>query len=295
MLIELYGLDILDHCYALEDGLRPAISSRGYKYGETLNMRLSSWVPDWRVPPLRQPLISQDYKAAGITKGTKLEHQLVDTDPKPELGRSFKTMGLQVHGFVFDSVKSVSRLPGMGDRDFALVSWLDSMPELGTTYLTGESKRDAIFRTIFANVDSVVKDIFLNGEVSDLIPPEHQIPDVAINSRYHVRVEAKSGQPAMSGLDFASYRHDFFKLMGKTTQGRTLCLSSKNYIGLVPQETREDDLICILYGSDLPIILRSVGTDFIVVGGAYVHGIMNGEATQPDIKKECTDREFVLI
>jgi hypothetical protein len=50
-------------------------------------------------------------------------------------------------------------------------------------------------------------------------------------------------------------------------------------IGPVPINTRKGDVVALFTGGRVPIILRpETGKHYTVVGDAYVHGIMNGEA-----------------
>jgi hypothetical protein len=49
--------------------------------------------------------------------------------------------------------------------------------------------------------------------------------------------------------------------------------------GLGPPGTKQGDFVCILFGCTVPVILREVNTgDMVVVGEAYIHGKMEGEA-----------------
>jgi hypothetical protein len=49
-------------------------------------------------------------------------------------------------------------------------------------------------------------------------------------------------------------------------------------MGIGPAHIKLEDQICLLMGCDIPIILRSEGDHFLLVGEAYVHGFMQGEA-----------------
>ncbi len=60
-------------------------------------------------------------------------------------------------------------------------------------------------------------------------------------------------------------------------------LKNIELFGLCPGGTKKGDLICILYGCSVPVILRqrppnSPGGWFELIGEAYVHGKMDGEA-----------------
>jgi hypothetical protein len=58
---------------------------------------------------------------------------------------------------------------------------------------------------------------------------------------------------------------------------------------------QEGDLVCILYGSKTPQILRQVNTDdddhYILVGACNVDGLMYGEGLEMSL----TAREFILV
>lgn len=57
---------------------------------------------------------------------------------------------------------------------------------------------------------------------------------------------------------------------------RIFMTSKKGYMGLVPRETEEGDLICIVKGGWVPLILRKKDDYFLMIGEAYVHGAMYG-------------------
>ncbi|KAI1212937.1 heterokaryon incompatibility protein-domain-containing protein [Annulohypoxylon truncatum] len=49
--------------------------------------------------------------------------------------------------------------------------------------------------------------------------------------------------------------------------------------GLCPPETQVEDIICVLYGCTVPVVLREMSDGYMkLVGEAYVHGKMDGEA-----------------
>ena len=52
-------------------------------------------------------------------------------------------------------------------------------------------------------------------------------------------------------------------------------------MGLAPRKAVAGDAICILLGGALPLVLRKFRLDtdeFYLVGGSYIHGIMDSEA-----------------
>ena len=57
---------------------------------------------------------------------------------------------------------------------------------------------------------------------------------------------------------------------------------------IVPGQTTVGDLVVILGGSQMPWVLRPVqrnsGTAYRIIGPAYVHGLMDGEAMSPSTR-----------
>jgi hypothetical protein len=67
----------------------------------------------------------------------------------------------------------------------------------------------------------------------------------------------------------------------KMLKGRRYMVSSDGFMALGPDEAQIGDWIFIIPGSEVPLLLRSLGdAGFILVGEIYVHGIMDGEIWQ---------------
>ncbi|KAF7919100.1 uncharacterized protein EAE98_009420 [Botrytis deweyae] len=63
-----------------------------------------------------------------------------------------------------------------------------------------------------------------------------------------------------------------------TLRNQRFLVTASGYIGYVPNETKRGDTICILYGMDVPVVLRkNQDKTFEVIGPCYVHGVMEGE------------------
>ena len=76
-----------------------------------------------------------------------------------------------------------------------------------------------------------------------------------------------------SDHDAIMYRHAM-----TLQRDRRPFLSNGGHVGLAPARTEPGDCICIIFGSPVPYILRaSTEGKFVLIGEAYVHGIMDGE------------------
>jgi hypothetical protein len=60
--------------------------------------------------------------------------------------------------------------------------------------------------------------------------------------------------------------------------GRKLFSTRQGMLGLGPTILREGDLCCILFGAPVPFVLRPFGEQYKLVGEAYIHSVMKGEA-----------------
>lgn len=70
-------------------------------------------------------------------------------------------------------------------------------------------------------------------------------------------------------------------------------ITDNGYVGISPPYIQEGDCVCIFPGGRIPYILRpQLESDtFRLVGGAYVHGVMNGEYLQTEREV----RSFLLV
>jgi len=59
---------------------------------------------------------------------------------------------------------------------------------------------------------------------------------------------------------------------------RRFFLTKQGYMGLSFPETRVGDLVCIFPGLEVPFLVRPDGEYYLLVGEAYVQGLMDGEA-----------------
>jgi hypothetical protein len=81
--------------------------------------------------------------------------------------------------------------------------------------------------------------------------------------------------------------------LSRIASGRRICATNSGMLALGPAKTKKDDLICMLYGSKVPLVLRrGRHDDYTLVGQAYVEGFMAGEVF---LKPNVEHRSFVLV
>jgi len=72
--------------------------------------------------------------------------------------------------------------------------------------------------------------------------------------------------------------HSFFKNPLAFCNNRKVFRTPSGYIGSGPHILESGDLVCILFGADMPFILRREEEHHVLIGAAFVFGLMNGEA-----------------
>jgi hypothetical protein len=81
------------------------------------------------------------------------------------------------------------------------------------------------------------------------------------------------------------YKKDFVLLLANTMSQRQFAVTEEGRLALVLPETEPGDIICVFLGAKTPHVLRRVDNStaaesYRLVGEAYVHGFMDGEAVR---------------
>ena len=211
---------------------------------------LPTWVPDWTsnwvalaFSHRRETTLEQVYNACFAIPAA--------------IGIDRTTRTLRLRGIKFDEVISV----GLTRNDDARITpdvdvftnWLSLTSRLGNDYISGGTVSEALQHTLCA--------------------------DIKESSQWRGQDE-RGGRVPLPG-DSNGIPQDFLRRslnLHRRTVRRCLVTTRKEYLALAPQETERGDLLCVLYGGQLPLVLRQSGSCFELIGEAYVHGIMDGEA-----------------
>lgn len=81
----------------------------------------------------------------------------------------------------------------------------------------------------------------------------------------------------------------FNDLVHVSCSGTRIMRTKRGFIGTVPRGTKKGDVVCVLYGGQTPFILRPSESRpgmYRLIGDAYVHGLMQGEALGMKLKEE---------
>lgn len=218
----------------------------------------------------RQTLVAGDspiYKTSGNTR--------------PSLRQSTDEDALILRGILFDKVKVCSGKSGHlfhGVNRGPIYDCLSLVKSSKVSRYKSENDRSRAFlRTLVAD--------FVHGKratESDV----RALDDWVMLKQDHPGVEELSDRVKLTA--------NLVEAVSAARNGRQFFMSEKGYMGLAPITTKAGDAVCILFGGQVPFILRE-RDDFghSMIGDCYVHGIMNGEAIGNTRNKRNTV-EFIL-
>ncbi|XMA16429.1 hypothetical protein WAI453_009220 [Rhynchosporium graminicola] len=234
---------------------------------------LPSWVPDWsrevyRRAPLQQralvrstetslTVLEPSFSASGITEHTEPEVRDV-------IGRN---MPLLLSGTLFGDVRMVGRSWEAGNVD----TWLS---DLSVLY---QDIPDADKPTTRRNLV-----VWQTAIADQEIRQGTKKPRLSERNLLHLEQTLMGEDPCL--MDAAKLVHlglgDYCLQLCDVARGRRPICVSGSFLGIGPDETEPGDLAFVLHGSDVPYILRRNKDDneLRLVGEAYIHGIMDGEA-----------------
>jgi hypothetical protein len=78
----------------------------------------------------------------------------------------------------------------------------------------------------------------------------------------------------------------FVRAMRVTTSGRALFVTRSGYMGLAPRWAKKGDFVCVLPGCGVPLLIRKMESDYVILGDTYVYGMMHGEVVEKSKRGE---------
>jgi hypothetical protein len=188
----------------------------------------------------------------------------------------------EMSAFLAESGATSGSLPGVGSIFF---SFERVKEQLGITYTSAQSILDQdteesgpIFPPEFVEFEKRLSECEDKAEEETVIETFHE----EVNARLSA-IKAKSDDVE-------------FQISAKAGHGSSLFVTEKGYLGMASVTLEVGDEAWALAGGHVPLILRPTGTsgdEFQLVGEAYIHGVMQGEAVS-DVQ-EGDLREVVLV
>jgi hypothetical protein len=262
---------------------------------------LPSWVPDWRNIENAHPFVRYSDRTKYCASGGMAA----------EAWHSHQESILHVKGKQIDSIAQLGSMPSFTKTVAVFeitpskieelrrsAEWLKECQELASDGNEGgltAQRREELWRTLTCNL------------TGDGFPAPKRYAEYF--SRYmefvasapelfnDYLVDSQTSDHGMRGLNEVipgGYEnHSIIEgSIDRWSSKRRFCTTTNGALACVPKASREGDIICVLFGGEVPYVLRPTGGVFYwVIGECYVHGIMHGESLSHDISA----KEFKLI
>ncbi|EPE30004.1 hypothetical protein GLAREA_01164 [Glarea lozoyensis ATCC 20868] len=294
-----YGLDVADIFLQVATSILKGsyfldLLSVPQNLGSKIN--LPSWVPDWSHGPssflLLRLMHPKDFyfhfKSSGATNSKG----------------NFKIHGhvLEVQGWPFDTVEEIGpeilQSPGRLEEGFVglfariflnFYTYLDTFHEWHRishcghhpTYPNGENRLDVFLQALFQ--DDAEEEISIASLRYHFWLLKVTRGWFSCLQQTHLQYYPKLYIPLLLvgtvvyWVFSLLYHRRIFEPSSGYFQGNVFCRTEKSYIGAVPPATTVGDSIMLITGSRVPLVFRRVGSNWRLVGLAYVPGLMVGE------------------
>jgi Heterokaryon incompatibility protein (HET) len=283
--------------------------------------KIPSWVPDWK------PFVPFGGTTSTLPSSKYSATQGLHSVPQ------FSNGGMMLHvwGAVLDRVVMIfamDQLPGgkkwpwLLDEVWEIARLLD-----GGEYPSGTTRLEALFRTTTCDIsplrqrwadDLVTAHAYLAMFCMEMAEEKLEMRSQPGRKSYSLEaIRQEKDMPITTGFGsiFSSTNigfprfpenYDFDQglkiyselslIWGEIDYTRKRCYFStaETYLGLGPAEMKEGDLVCVLFGSNLPFVLREDNGEYILIGEAYIHGFMDGEAMAQIEAGTLTAQEFAI-
>ena len=254
------------------------------------NTPLPSWVPDWRNIGNAHPFVRYSDRTKFRASGGM----------KAEAWHSHDQSVLHVRGKWIDWVTVLGSEPTFTksgavfeintDKITELsrsATWLQECEELASNRdgILTSGRQEQLWRTLTC------------GLTGDGFPaPQHYAEYFQKYMKFmagsqerftNYLAEAENSPNGIRGLTEAMHGFETHKYIeasiDRWSSKRRFCITNSGALACVPKATHNGDIICVLFGGEVPYVLRPTGTGrYSVVGECYLHGIMNGESLSYD-------------
>lgn len=288
-----------------------AVNSTSLNYSSVSPNKLPSWVPDWRVC---QTYILSEPTSPHHASGTLPASVRVDNPSK----------ALFIKGILVDAVVACSQ--PLGPREFHIDNleglasietiWREvcsqSDFDLAARYLPlcgygsigeGESgnsrcqkeieEGSAVFAYLQTLSNACVAVAWQGGQPYDSVPTRKWL---AHGAKYLTcAVQAGGVSKKLQDLAEGGDKARWARAANNATRNRAFARTHDGYYVLGPKIMEPGDVVCVLYGGNLPFYLRPWGSKYLLVGECYVHGIMNGEMIEAAERKGIQEEVFQIV
>lgn len=251
---------------------------------------MPSWVPDWREEvkkPYGQMPWDTPYKASGSEETLE---GLVQLDSSSHL---------KLRGYIVDSIESLKarcnhgKWLGLQNRREAVIYLNDIMTlcqisnekleRTGVDIYSNPNLRERAYQRV------PVADLYSTGFVRQASVEECHRGHAEVITDF---TQWLNNDPNAAGLPITNTLRSYYNMMAEQVERRPF-VTTKGFVGLAPWVSQEGDLIVVFPGAKFPYVIRRYNHGVcVLVGEAFVHGIMHGEYFEDSEQHEM--EKFVL-
>ncbi len=229
------------------------------------DLEIPSWVVDWSY--------NSHSLACNYSRGSRYPpHVSLPDKPDTEIMLTDDPSIISLIGAVFDSVVGIT--PGI--RPLGITSTSDIVDDF--------VEFDEAAQELLIQVQTLPKIYnagLLNAYASTLIAGDERFVDPVAayeEAKAYVRQPGKGKCGDTSNIDVSLGLDQYFNCRTPCLEMRRFCTTQKGYVGLVSIRAEEGDKICFFVGCETPFVVRRRGNVHVLIGDAYVHELMQGQA-----------------
>jgi hypothetical protein len=224
------------------------------------NLKLPSFVPDWT---------ARYGNARGVTESIWLlrlsQLSMYNACGGLEAMADATPGRLNIHGAIVDTIETVTLYEtgteAMFDETYELAGLFTRARDLNSD---GTTQEEAYWLTLCGGIQP-------NQHTKSFSRTKH-ILNVSAAEKWLVWRSAYDEPPPNSDLA------EMDALFEAVSSGRSFTITTARRMGFVPVNAVVGDVVAILSGGSVPMVLRPNDQGYTIVGDAYIHGIMDGEA-----------------
>lgn len=270
---------------------------------------MPSWVVDWTMT--RPFYVLQYSNVDNSPTAFKASTQI-----RPHVHHDRDKFSLEMKGVLFDEIDEVGETirsfdffshhddpADLRDINRMWVSWFRRAEDIAQRrvpdpYHTGQRRLEAFWRTMMGDKDTSrpaspehyfhyidFKALCLK-KVLEGTSTEREI--LTESERRFLRDREKDPRPLDRAL-IGGWA--FSNAVGSACNDRRFAVTRKGYMAMAPLLTEPGDIVCLIFGADVPFILRKIPLQqsreryderqcYALVGESFVHGIMDGEGLE---------------
>lgn len=247
------------------------------QHGDHVHDDLISWVPDWRTP-------STDYLYSSTRRTSQCTIPAVSTPVCPGCGHLGLGDTISVRGI------TVGIIEDLAVENFNTSNWLHpDLPKRLQAAVQRYKDRYDVTTLAFTLSGGFTLAGNLIEDASAHVAEYKAFKKWGVE-RCLAGAASITAPSATEGEDVAS-AYQFYANCGPTVFGRRLFVTDNGMLGLGPLAMREDNEVVVLFGGNVPFVLRPHGNGqhYRLVGECYMHGVMEGRAVRDWRKNPPTD------